>query len=76
MTPEARSICLFTTARDEGAHQHSGSTYPTFGVEETPCRRRSAAGRRVRAHNLDMAARGLDFPEAFPKNEALDFALD
>ena len=34
------------------------------------------AGKRARAHNLAMAARGLDFPEAFPKNEALDFALD
>jgi hypothetical protein len=31
------------------------------------------ARKRARAHSLDMAARG---PEAFPGNEALDFALD
>jgi hypothetical protein len=28
------------------------------------------------AHNLNMAARGLEFPEAFTGNEALDFAQD
>jgi hypothetical protein len=40
---------------------------PLSGTRETPRRRRS---------NLDIAARGLDFPEALPGNEALDFALD
>jgi hypothetical protein len=50
--------------------KNGGSTCPTFSGP------RNTAGRRARAHNLDMAARGLDFPEAFPKNEAMDFAVD
>jgi len=49
---------------------------PLSGARETPRRRRTAARKRARAHNLDMAARGLNYPEAFLGNEALDFALD
>ena len=48
--------------------QNSGDTGPTFsGPRNTaPSTKRES----------DMAARALSFPEAFPGNEALDFALD
>jgi hypothetical protein len=56
-------------------NQNSGGACPTFtGPRNTaPSTKRSG---KARAHNLDMAARGLEFPEAFTGNEALDFAQD
>jgi hypothetical protein len=76
MTPEARSICLFTTPRDKGARiKTAAAPAPLLGSKEH--RAVDKAQRKTRASAQSRhGRRGLEFPEAFTGNEALDFALD